>query len=364
VLDPQVPEIGDVVRGLSALPFNQRAALVMREFEGRSLSEISTALKVSPSAVEALLFRARRSLREQLEEKLTCGEAERAISRQLDGALPRSERGPLRAHLRECPECASLARRLRAQRKAIRSLALLPLPASLKLGKLAGGGAAPASAAAASGSILPSGGSLLATVTGSVAGKVAVAAVAGAMVAGAGYVAIPHTAAPSGGSPHRAAAVSPRTPASTTAATRSRHRSRATVTTSESHPAKSSKKAIGATGSGSARSAQHGRRTRGSGADDTGVSTRTPASPTSGSPAPGRSASSHGHHGLGRSTSTPTPHATTPAQNPGRHTAHAYGKSKPKPLGGKPLGLEPAGPPATPPGLGEGQGKGLGLTKK
>ena len=133
VREPAGPELGDIVRGLSSLPFNQRAALVMREFEGRSLPEISVTLGVSVSAVEALLFRARRSLREQLEEKLTCGEAERAISRQLDGALPRRERGRLRAHLRECRDCAALARRVRAQRSAIRSLAFLPLPASLRL---------------------------------------------------------------------------------------------------------------------------------------------------------------------------------------------------------------------------------------
>ena len=147
VLDPPTPEFGDVLRGLSCLPFNQRAALVMREFEGRSLPEIAARLDVSASAVEALLFRARRALREQLEGMLTCNEAEQAISRQLDGALPRSERGPLRAHLRECSDCALLARRLRAQRRSLRSLAaLIPVPVSLRLGNLAGGTAAPAPA--------------------------------------------------------------------------------------------------------------------------------------------------------------------------------------------------------------------------
>ena len=41
------PAIGDVIRGLSCLSFNQRAALVMREFEGRSLAEIAVALKAT-----------------------------------------------------------------------------------------------------------------------------------------------------------------------------------------------------------------------------------------------------------------------------------------------------------------------------
>jgi anti-sigma factor RsiW len=77
-------------------------------------------------------------LREQLEGSLTCGEAEFAISRQLDGRLPRAERGQLRAHLRECSECAGFARRQRAQRGAMKTLALVPVPGSLT--SLFGGG--------------------------------------------------------------------------------------------------------------------------------------------------------------------------------------------------------------------------------
>jgi hypothetical protein len=45
------------------MPFNQRAALIMRELEGRSYTEIADTLGVSVSAVETLIFRARRSLR-------------------------------------------------------------------------------------------------------------------------------------------------------------------------------------------------------------------------------------------------------------------------------------------------------------
>src|SRR6266545_4843185 len=106
----------------------------------RSYVEIAEILEVSTSAVETLIFRARRALREQLEGTLTCGEAEFAISRQLDGRLPRQERGQLRAHLRECGECASFARRQRAQRGALKTLALVPVPGSLS--SFFGGGAA------------------------------------------------------------------------------------------------------------------------------------------------------------------------------------------------------------------------------
>jgi RNA polymerase sigma-70 factor (ECF subfamily) len=132
-------DVRELVRAVGALSFNQRAALVMRELEGRSYIEIAEVLELSTSAVETLLFRARRALREQLEGTLTCGEAERALSLQLDGRLPKGERPRLRAHMRECAECASLARSQRARRAALRSLGPLPLPASLASW---GGGAA------------------------------------------------------------------------------------------------------------------------------------------------------------------------------------------------------------------------------
>ena len=134
------PSGEDIRRALGHLAFNQRAALVMRELEGRSYAEIAVILDLSTSAVETLIFRARRALREQLEGSLTCGEAEFAISRQLDGCLSRQERGQLRAHLRECPECAAYARRQRAQRGALKSLALVPVPGSLS--SFFGGGSA------------------------------------------------------------------------------------------------------------------------------------------------------------------------------------------------------------------------------
>jgi RNA polymerase sigma factor (sigma-70 family) len=57
------PNVEGVLRALGRLPFNQRAAIVMRELEGRSYAEIADTLDVSVSAVETLIFRARRSLR-------------------------------------------------------------------------------------------------------------------------------------------------------------------------------------------------------------------------------------------------------------------------------------------------------------
>ena len=60
--DDEQPNLDEVLTALAGLSFNQRAAIVMRELEGRSYHEISGVLGVSVSAVEALLFRARRNL--------------------------------------------------------------------------------------------------------------------------------------------------------------------------------------------------------------------------------------------------------------------------------------------------------------
>lgn len=170
LVDEDKPRADDLVHALSLLAFNQRAALVMRELEGRSYAEIAKTLGVTTSAVETLLFRARRALREQLEGAIACDEAEQAISLQLDGMLGRRERGALRAHLRACPECAALARRVRAERSSFRSLLLLPVPQSL-LG-LQG------LTAGASGLLL----------------KAAAVTVAGVAISGAGYEAATHPA--------------------------------------------------------------------------------------------------------------------------------------------------------------------------
>src|SRR3954468_12461611 len=63
VPEDEKPNVEGVLRALGRLPFNQRAALVMRELEGRSYLEIADTLGVSVAAVETLIFRARRSLR-------------------------------------------------------------------------------------------------------------------------------------------------------------------------------------------------------------------------------------------------------------------------------------------------------------
>ena len=125
------PSPSDVRRALGRLPFDQRAALIMREVEGRSYAELVEILGVASAEVESLMFRARRALREELEGSLTCHQAEWATSRRLDGLLGRAERKQLRSHLRECDDCNQFARSQRTQRTALRALVDVPLPASL-----------------------------------------------------------------------------------------------------------------------------------------------------------------------------------------------------------------------------------------
>jgi RNA polymerase sigma-70 factor (ECF subfamily) len=183
---PTAEEIG---RALSQLSPNQRAAIVLRELEGRSYADVAAVLGITTSALEALLFRARRALREQLEEGLTCAQAAESISRQLDARLPPDEQRALRAHLRQCSECAALARKQRAQRQAVRGLLLAtPVPASLS--SFFGGHAGRMALAATGGG----GGAGSALVVSGVAVKAAAVVAAGALVGGAGYEGVHHGA--------------------------------------------------------------------------------------------------------------------------------------------------------------------------
>ena len=184
-VDDDAPSLDDLVRALQRIPPTQREALVLRELEGRSYVEIGALLGVTQSALETLIFRARRSLAEELENLVTCEAAELALSRASDGRLGRKERRRLRAHLGECASCARTAARTVKYRRAFKTLAVLPLPFSLTLFK----GAPSASAAAG----LPTIGAGTAAGTAASVGaagvttKIAVGLAAVAVAGGAGY---------------------------------------------------------------------------------------------------------------------------------------------------------------------------------
>jgi len=196
--EADVPSADEIRRALGFLAFNQRAALVMRELEGRSYAEIAEVLGVSHGAVETLMFRARRALREQLEGGLTCSEAEQTLSRLETRKLAGAERKALRAHLRECKDCATLERRQRSQRAAFERLGLVPLPASLA--SFVGGGA---SGGAAAGGI-------------GLGAKVAAVLAAGLVVTGVGHEPIKALATDNGTSAKPAAHVTPAVARTTT----------------------------------------------------------------------------------------------------------------------------------------------------
>jgi DNA-directed RNA polymerase specialized sigma24 family protein len=132
VEDVAEPSAADVRRALGRLPLDERAVLVLREVERRSLAEIARVLERPVEGVEQLIFDGRRHLRRELAGSMTCRQAELAVSRELDGALGRRERRHLRLHLDSCEDCAAFARGQQGQRTALRALAAVPLPSSLE----------------------------------------------------------------------------------------------------------------------------------------------------------------------------------------------------------------------------------------
>lgn len=128
VSEDETPSIGELMAALRQIPPTQRQAIVLREFEGRSYREMAEILGVTTSALETLLFRARKSLAEEIANQLSCIDAQLAISRAADRRLGRKERRRLRTHLAECPDCARFARLQQRNRRALRGLALVPVP--------------------------------------------------------------------------------------------------------------------------------------------------------------------------------------------------------------------------------------------
>ena len=139
--DESASRVTDALRAL--LP-RQRAALVMQAVDGCSTAEIGEKLGLGATAVDALLFRARAAIRDELRadvELVGCGRIEALVERQLRHDLEGDEQAGLRAHLRGCSSCATAARRLRA-RKRLGSLLGVPWDLANRLAGLFGQGGA------------------------------------------------------------------------------------------------------------------------------------------------------------------------------------------------------------------------------
>jgi DNA-directed RNA polymerase specialized sigma24 family protein len=63
VTDTVAPETPIVLDALAALPYRQRAALVLRFYEDRTEAEIAAALGCRPATVRSLVFRGLETLR-------------------------------------------------------------------------------------------------------------------------------------------------------------------------------------------------------------------------------------------------------------------------------------------------------------
>jgi len=149
-------ELREVLSDVKHLPETQRTALLLREVDALSYSEIAEAMDTTVPAVKSLLVRARITLAESSQARLlTCGEVQLELAEATEGLTKAS--GPVRQHVKGCEQCKDFRDQLRSNSKAL--AALLPVgPLVLlkdaivaKLGG-AGAGSAGTSGAGAGGS--------------------------------------------------------------------------------------------------------------------------------------------------------------------------------------------------------------------
>lgn len=156
-----------VWEALGVLPSRQHLALFLKEVEGRSYQEIASILETSASAVETLLFRARRgfakAFRRLENAKLArCQQAQRAMVVLIDGEATSVQKQALNAHVEGCQTCREQLHLMRRASMAYAGLPLAPVPSLLAervfdaFGLLLSGGGA--AGAAGTGSVMGAGG--------------------------------------------------------------------------------------------------------------------------------------------------------------------------------------------------------------
>jgi RNA polymerase sigma-70 factor (ECF subfamily) len=152
----QAAELRDEMRTaqqtLSRLPVPEREAFVLREWLGLETGEVAVTLGVTPSEVDALAGRARRSL------VLAVGGLEPAAG--CEGTQAALEAGSVldragKVHLLRCPICRGVRRALRPPEPAERSLAPVAARLATVLPGFASGGGGLAAALAAKASAAP-----------------------------------------------------------------------------------------------------------------------------------------------------------------------------------------------------------------
>ncbi|MGH2849434.1 MAG: RNA polymerase sigma factor, partial [Solirubrobacteraceae bacterium] len=124
-----------LVRDLGALSERQRGALVMRELNGLSHEQIALALGMSANAVKQAIFEARQGLMAcEQGRAMTCEDVMRSVS-DASRRITRSRR--VRAHLRDCSECAAFDAAIATRGSDLRILAP-PLAPAAAAGLIAG----------------------------------------------------------------------------------------------------------------------------------------------------------------------------------------------------------------------------------
>jgi RNA polymerase sigma factor (sigma-70 family) len=350
-------ELRWLVADLRRLPEQQRSALLMRELQGMSYTELAVALDLSVPAVKSALVRARRGLVDAATARdATC----ESIREQLAIASDRGVRasGLAWRHLRGCPPCRHYRDDLRGVRRGLSVLAPAgPLGAVAHLLRGLGGlgSAAPATgsgaAAAAGAATATKVAIVVAAATLTAGGAIAVRDVSPLTLARtpahvrADAAARPHVVTPASGLPLRSpvAAARARSPARAGSGAATPQRSHGGGSTVRSHHGGSGNATEGGSGTGGqtvspvaggggggASGTQDGGSTAGGGPSTatpvkpsaTAVSTATPsasatatpqpsATPTA-TPRPASSSTSAAHP-----TPTPTPAPTsTPAPTP------------------------------------------------
>jgi len=106
-------QIQQMRRSARRLNGRQRRAIVLREVDGRSYTEIADALGISEDAVAQTISRARVRLRSEYRREAVpavapsraCAALQDALSSYLDGRLRGAPRDDVEQHLRRCPAC-------------------------------------------------------------------------------------------------------------------------------------------------------------------------------------------------------------------------------------------------------------------
>ena len=207
----QREDLRRLVTDIRALPQQQRSALLMREMDGMTYTELGAALGVTIPAVKSLLVRARTGLAETGEARdADCHEICADLASSHDRGVRSS--GRARRHLRDCNGCRAYRVALKGTSTAIAALGPASPGLLAGLAQVLGLGGAGSSAltAGAGGGAVATGSSALAV--GATTTKIAAMLGAAAVATGGAAAVEERIAAPTAPAPERAATPPPAVP--------------------------------------------------------------------------------------------------------------------------------------------------------